>query len=360
MKEIKQGVQISVIIPVYNAEMFLKRCLDSLTAQKKENIEFICINDGSIDRSWEILNEYAEKDIRFRIFKKENGGVSTARNLGLDKAIGKYIMFLDSDDWYEADTCEKAYALIDENDADVALFCMDMEYAEHSEYKNILGSERIEFDANECKELHRRCIGLVGDECRELRKFDYLSVLYLKIYRKDIIDINNIRFVDIKKTGSFEDGLFNIEYFTHIRSAVYTPDSLYHYNRCNESSITTRYREQLPEQWKHLFAILDKHVASQEEARCRQALNNRIAYAIFPLGLNVVSGDIPARVKHGKIRQLLKSQEIYKAFTYSEIMKMPMAFKVFFLLAKWKWSLALYWLLNLMQLVRDKNKGLKK
>lgn len=360
MECVKNDVDISVIVPVYNAEMYLERCLDSLVDQKMENIEFICINDGSTDRSQEILDEYAEKDERFCVFQKENGGVSTARNLGLEKASGKYIMFLDSDDWYESDTCKKAYSLIDENNADVALFCMDMEYAEHSEYKSILLDEYIKFDEDGCKELHRRCIGLIEDECRELRKFDFLSVLYLKIYRKDIIEQNNIRFEDIRKTGSFEDGLFNIEYFNHIESAVYSPDSLYHYNRCNESSITTKYREQLPKQWETLFEILNKHVEALDDSRCRQALNNRIAYAIFPLGLNVISGEIPARVKYRKIRELLKSQKLYKGFSYYEIMKMPLAFKVFFLLAKWKWSLTLYWILNLMQLVRDKNKGLKK
>lgn len=355
----KQNVDISVIIPVYNAELYLQRTLGSLIKQKKKNMEFICVNDGSTDNSLKILQEFAKKDNRFIILDKKNGGVSTARNLGLECASGTYIMFLDADDWYEEDACEKAFQLITQYGVDVALFCMTMEYAERAEYKNILSGRFEKFDEQGCKNLHRRCIGLIGQECRELRKFDYLSVLYLKIYRKDIIEQYDIRFEDIRKTGSFEDGLFNIEYFSHISSAVYTAESYYHYNRCNESSITTKYREELPKQWEYLFQVIKKHIEEANCKDCEQALNNRIAYAVFPLGLNVVSGDLSIYEKYKKIRELVKSQKLHRSFTYSEIIKMPIAFKVFFLLSKWKWSLAIYLLLCVMQFVRNKNKGIK-
>ncbi len=352
-------MEISVIVPVYNAAPYLQKSLDSLTRQKKQNIEFICVNDGSTDNSLEILREFASKDDRFIVLNKENGGVSTARNLGLEYATGQYIMFLDADDWYEEDACEKAFELITQNNADVALFCMTMEYTGHSVYRSILPGSFAKFDKNDCKKIHRRCIGLIDAECRDIRKFDYLSVLYLKIYKRDIIEQNNIRFVDIRKTGSFEDGLFNIEYFSHIASAVYTADSYYHYNRCNESSITTKYREKLPKQWEYLFQTIKKHIEKVNRKDCDKALNNRIAYAVFPLGLNVVSGKLSSHDKYKKVKELVKSQKLHSSFTYSEILKMPITFKVFFLLSKWKWSYAIYLLLCVMQFVRNKNKGIK-
>ena len=105
--------KISVIIPVYNVEKYLSRCLDSVCSQTFNDIEIICINDCSPDNSAEILQEYAEKDKRIRIINKEkNGGLSAARNSGFAVATGEYIYFLDSDDWIELDFLEKMYFAI--------------------------------------------------------------------------------------------------------------------------------------------------------------------------------------------------------------------------------------------------------
>ena len=91
--------KISVIIPVYNAESTLRRCVDSVLAQTFTDFECLLINDGSKDKSGEICDEYAIRDSRVRVFHKENGGVSSARNVGLDNATGEWIAFVDSDDW---------------------------------------------------------------------------------------------------------------------------------------------------------------------------------------------------------------------------------------------------------------------
>ena len=97
---------VSVIVPVYKAEKWLHRCVDSILTQTMEDFELLLIDDGSPDRSGEICDEYAAKDSRVRVFHKENGGVSSARNLGLDNAKGEYICFLDSDDWIDSETLE--------------------------------------------------------------------------------------------------------------------------------------------------------------------------------------------------------------------------------------------------------------
>ncbi|HJA50079.1 MAG TPA: glycosyltransferase, partial [Candidatus Fusicatenibacter intestinipullorum] len=94
-----EKVKISVIIPVYNVEKYLKRCLDSVINQTYKNLEIILIDDGSTDNSGKICDEYAQKDERIIVIHKENGGVSSARNKGLDICIGDYISFIDSDDW---------------------------------------------------------------------------------------------------------------------------------------------------------------------------------------------------------------------------------------------------------------------
>ena len=98
--------KVSIIVPVYKAEKYLNRCVDSILAQTFTDFELLLIDDGSPDRSGEICDEYAKKDSRIRVFHKKNGGVSSARNLGLDNVLGEYVTFVDSDDWVEPDFVE--------------------------------------------------------------------------------------------------------------------------------------------------------------------------------------------------------------------------------------------------------------
>jgi len=112
---------VSIIIPVYNTEDYLKQCLDSLVNQSLENIEIICINDGSTDNSLNILQDYAAKDSRIKIIDKKNEGQSVARNMGFKEASGEYIAFVDSDDYIDLDAYEKLYEFAQKHDNDMTL-----------------------------------------------------------------------------------------------------------------------------------------------------------------------------------------------------------------------------------------------
>ena len=116
------NVCLSIIVPVYRVEKYLKRCLDSLSLQKLDGIEFLLVDDGSPDHCGEICDEYARKDSRFRVFHKENGGLSSARNYGIDQARGEYLLVVDSDDWVTPDFCSKSYDLAMQNNADIVIF----------------------------------------------------------------------------------------------------------------------------------------------------------------------------------------------------------------------------------------------
>ena len=112
---------ISIIVPIYNVEKYLRQCLDSILNQTYQNFECLLINDGSLDNSADICREYVSKDSRFKYFEKENGGVSSARNLGIECSRGEYITFIDSDDWVDYDYLEVLYnSLVDER-ADIAI-----------------------------------------------------------------------------------------------------------------------------------------------------------------------------------------------------------------------------------------------
>lgn len=112
---------ISIIVPIFNTEKYLHQCLDSILSQSYGNFECLLINDGSTDASASICREYVAKDARFRYFEKENGGVSSARNLGIERSGGAYITFIDSDDWVEFDYLEVLYAAIIQETADISV-----------------------------------------------------------------------------------------------------------------------------------------------------------------------------------------------------------------------------------------------
>lgn len=113
---------ISIIIPVYQAEKYLYRCLDSILTQSYSRLEVILIDDGSRDRSPQICDEYAKKDSRVKVIHKKNGGAASARNSGIDVATGEYIGFVDSDDWIEKDTYKKIVQVIEQHEPELLLW----------------------------------------------------------------------------------------------------------------------------------------------------------------------------------------------------------------------------------------------
>lgn len=123
--------KVSVVIPVYNTEKYLRQCLDSLQNQTLKDLEIICVDDGSTDGSLVVLKEYAGRDPRFRIISQMNQGPGAARNAGLDQASGEYLIFLDSDDWFEPDFLESMAARAEATGADVTVCCSD-EFDTHS------------------------------------------------------------------------------------------------------------------------------------------------------------------------------------------------------------------------------------
>ncbi len=128
---------VSVIVPVYNVEPYLPQCLDSIVNQTLKNIEIICVNDSSTDNSLNILNHYAEKDPRIKVVTQPNGGAGAARNRGLSLAAGKYLSFLDSDDFFEPDMLELAYNKAVCDKADFVVFQSDQYYTDRKEFVSV-------------------------------------------------------------------------------------------------------------------------------------------------------------------------------------------------------------------------------
>lgn len=133
---------ISVVVPVYNVEKYLKRCIESILNQTYKNLEIILVDDGSKDKSGQICDEYSKKDERIKVIHKENGGLSDARNVGVENGLGKYICFIDSDDYIDVKFLENLYLIIKKYNADISVCCYKIVY-ENSNYLKI--EERREF-----------------------------------------------------------------------------------------------------------------------------------------------------------------------------------------------------------------------
>lgn len=210
---------VSVIVPVYNVEKYLHRCIDSILAQTFTDFELLLINDGSKDNSGEICDEYAVKDERIRVFHKENGGASAARNYGLDKAAGMYVCFIDADDWVDKDYLEQLLP-VDGEDMVMCSFMYDTKEVFHI-------SELVRDRQNIGKDLHIL--------------IDHLAICapWCKVMRRDIIEQNNIRFDTEVSAG--EDMLFICDYFSAGLDKIRTISSpLYHYYIADNESLSHR------------------------------------------------------------------------------------------------------------------------
>ena len=216
--------KVSIIIPVYNVEKYLRQCLDSIVNQTLKDIEIICIDDCSSDNSLNILEEYAKNDQRFVIIKQEtNQGQGVARNIGIEKARGEYIGFVDPDDWIELDMYKEMYEDAAKNDTDITI-CDFTRYNEASG-KNSLSKFLRRADAD----YQIQYLTEYNSEDKEFFK-DTLLVLPMavwhKIYRTDFVRKHSIKFLDIHY---LEDVIFNLDAFLHTDKISYVNKIFYNY-----------------------------------------------------------------------------------------------------------------------------------
>ena len=322
---------ISIIIPVYNTERYLSQCLDSVIGQTYDNLEIICVNDGSMDDSLRVLEQYVQQDSRIKLISQANSGASVARNKALNIALGEYIMFVDSDDWIELDTCEKAIVAIEKYDADVVMWDYIREFSDMSKPKSIF-RENVIFENEELKKIHRRFIGIVGEELKKPENADALSTIWCKLYKRKYIYSNNIRFYDIRKIGTYEDGLFNLDVFGKIDRAVYINEYLYHYRKDNESSVTRKYKFDLQAKHENLHQYMQEYIISHNlGGSYKIALNNRIAFELVAYGLNILQlSNRRLRAIKDVITNIYYKQAYYKL----EYKYMPIHWKLFYGCAK--------------------------
>ncbi|MBR4559004.1 MAG: glycosyltransferase [Fibrobacter sp.] len=226
--------KISIVIPVYNSARYLRECLDSILSQSFSDWEVVAVDDGSSDESPAILDDYAARDARFKVIHKVNGGVSAARNDGLDVASGEYVLFVDSDDWLSDNALQVLYEATSDCTVDVAI-------ADHWLWKEN-GSESLHhFFA---KEFSTDSADVIRDVLRMVLYKGYspypspscsymFSALWSKLIRRKLLVENGIRFSSALKL--YEDGLVALQVFQSAKSVSYRQEPVYHYRVLNNS-----------------------------------------------------------------------------------------------------------------------------
>lgn len=224
---------ISVIVPVYNNEKFIHRCLSSICQNTYKNLDIIVVDDGSTDKSGTICDDFAKEDSRVRVFHQANSGVSKTRNLGISVAKGRYIAFIDSDDYVDDSYFEGLFQIIQEEDSDLG----------------ICSVAHVNSGAVTCEFIEDMVVNCLKPSNKDKQNFYELNCKYYlygpvnKLYKSSIIDEKQLRFpID---TSYGEDLLFNFDYLCCCNRISYGKQPMYYYNHDNENSLSHKYRENL-------------------------------------------------------------------------------------------------------------------
>ena len=234
----------SLILPVYNVEKYLDRCMRSILEQDFRDYEVILVDDGSPDSCPALCDAYAAEDDRVRVIHKVNGGLSSARNAGLDAARGKYIWFIDSDDWIEEGSLRRLYDASCEGKIDILKF---------NHYR--IDESRETVRCNVAPGLYEGKDGIAAlVKTAFCAGGKYVLSAWSHIYCREMLVKNNALFISERKIGS-EDYLFNLSLLPQVKILLVLEDALYNYDK-RDGSITQKYRPNLAEQYNCLYAHL--------------------------------------------------------------------------------------------------------
>ena len=230
-------ITVSIICPIYKATKYLSRCVGSVLQQTFTDFELILVDDGSPDKSGELCDRYAKKDSRIKVIHKENGGVSSARNAGLDVAKGKYITFIDSDDWISKNYLQVLFGATQKSGSDFSICAL--EKRDISCW--VLSLEDNVFDIT----------SLSSEDFVSLFNKEIFCGPYAKFYLNEIIQKQGVRFKPHVRFG--EDAIFVREYLMHCKKVCIKSEPLYFYNKLNETSATKKFDPEISK-WSKMLA----------------------------------------------------------------------------------------------------------
>lgn len=303
MKE--KSIDISIVVPIYNVDKYLDKCITLILESIKVSYELILVNDGCNDNSINICKEYSKKNERIKIVNKKNGGLSSARNAGINIALGKYIVFIDPDDEIDRNYFDRLFFIAEKNNCDVVVGG----YKTFPEVKNKIPGYKLD------TVLNGRDFILSSNN---IHTNNDLCFVWRNIYRLQIIKDNNIRFNENVFIG--EDVIFNLEVFLNCKRAYATSDILYNYRINNpnslmrvkykpnlESSLLIQYeiRKMLSEKYKllevehykkdmsnyyikNIYFLIIRNLRNGEQKSIKENINKIVRYDMFRDSCNII------------------------------------------------------------------------
>lgn len=260
---------LSIIVPVYNVSRYLYGCIESILNQEFQDFELILVDDGSVDDSGKICDEYAGKDNRIHVIHQKNGGVSSARNTGIENASGKYIAFVDADDTMEPNMYSTMVTKAEQSGSDYVICGLKILFANNTE--DILYSLPENVLMNRDSVIKVLLYSIYSNE-------NIINSPCNKLYRLDLIRNNQIRFLKRRRA---EDWLFNIRYLENSQSALYINEPLYNYVRNNESVMSRVLPEQY-EIWKENAQIRKEIAERYQMAVDWKEVNKNFLMGVIP------------------------------------------------------------------------------
>lgn len=297
----KDKVLISVIVPVYNAEKYLDRCLQSILVQTYTYFEIILINDGSTDRSQVICEKYAQVDKRIRVIKKVNSGVAKTRNVGIQMAKGKYISFVDADDYIKSNMLEKMIIRAEQNNSDIVM-CKYFVDNEGEIYKVSMDYEKV-YDG--CSSIKEGLLILYYEEYH-----NGLYSLWNKLIKRSIYTENNILFDVSLKRG--EDAWFIFQCLKHCKRVDFISEPFYYYYQNNGSIMHTLYEDQY-EKWVYMRKLLLK-----ENSVLKINIDYSLFYKEFLYKVAIYCREMIKQHKENKALEIMHDEFYLNALKYAD------------------------------------------
>lgn len=322
-------VKITAIMPVYNVEKYIGKCIESLQAQTLTEWELIAVDDGSPDNSGAICDAYALLDKRITVIHKENGGAPSARNTAIPKAKGEYLYFIDSDDWAEPEMFEDMYNSAKENNAQlvVAGYYIDTYYSDTQYYTQEQSLPSKVFKSQR--------------EFREYahRMFDK-NLLYTpwnKLFLKEYITENDIRF----RSTFWDDFPFNLDVIRDVERVTLLENKYYHFMRARSDSETAKYRSDMYEKREEEHGWMQEIYRhwGVDSPESREMINRRYIERVVGCVENVTNSASPLTVKEKKeqIKYMISSDNVRTALKYAKPNSLVMKLMLIPIRLKWTW-----------------------
>lgn len=324
--------ELSVIVPVYNVEALLPRCIDSILKQTKENLEIILVDDGATDRSGEICDAYAKKDPRIRVIHKPNGGLTSAWKAGAKAAKGSYLGFVDSDDWIEPEMYERMWESAEKYDSDIVVCGLVFDY-EASGMENRKEISRFTKEYYDRQELEKLYPTLINDGRFFGRTLQPARVT--KLYRKELVD-NNLPLCKEEVTVG-EDMQLTLPVLLDAQNMSVVQDFYPYHYWFNQKSMTGKYDPYYLDKIKVLEKRL-KEISAEKKVYdfSAQITNDFLGLAVIGLKNGVIRNTEGKQSALAVIQRYCTDETVKKALNEHTMDQLPITIRIFLRLMQMK------------------------